>query len=82
MLVITKTLILLRYLVSYYVYYRIGKKFLIKVEFIIVFLFISIFSIDLPVIVAIYRYFSLLDSLRLLPHVKNVLVCRDVMRLR
>ena len=63
MLVITKTLILLRYLVSYYVYYRIGKKFLIKVEFIIVFLFISIFSIDLPVIVAIYRYFSLLDSL-------------------
>ena len=82
MLVITKTLILLRYLVSYYVYYRIGKKFLIKVEFIIVFLFISIFSIDLPVIVAIYRYFSLLDSLRLLPRVKNVLVCRDVMRLR
>ena len=82
MLVITKTLILLRYLVSYYVYYRIGKKFLIKVEFIIVFLFISIFSIDLPVIVAIYRYFSLLDSLRLLPPVKNVLVCRDVMRLR
>lgn len=82
MLVITETLILLRYLVSYYVYYRIGKKFLIKVEFIIVFLFISIFSIDLPVIVAIYRYFSLLDSLRLLPRVKNVLVCRDVMRLR